>query len=150
MKKISEKILIFIIVTLLLEKNIFFFTTNFLILKFVSQPDKVISYLLSFNQTDNKIQNKISMDWSLHDEIYLLKVAQYYSGTVENRAYTILVTLNKCLSEGKTIETIVKEQIESNKLEEIVPDQLTEQALNKVMMENFDNSNGSVDYIRWE
>lgn len=138
-----KKIITIFIVFLIIEKCFFFFNVNFLILEYIKFPKTTV-------QTDVKIQDKISMDWSLHDEECLLKIAQYYGGNVKNRAYTILVTLNKCYSEKRSIKDIVAEQIFQSKYEEIIPDKLTEQALQKVVMEKFDNSNGSVKYIRWE
>lgn len=54
------------------------------------------------------------MDWGFVDAQYLLKIAEYHGGTKEERAYTILVTLNKVFEERRSIQDIVLEELYDN------------------------------------
>ena len=110
---------------------------------------------LSFEHgSDNvkKFQDKYSMDWGFEDAEYLLKVAEYHGGTKEDRAYTILVTLNKVFSERKSIQDVVLDELYNNdglkahEFEEIVASDETKEALKMIVYDRFDNSAGSVEY----
>lgn len=113
-----------------------------------------------------KFQDKHSMDWDFIDGEYLLKIAEYKGGTVEDRAYTILVTLNRvweyALDETyepyseytvSMIQDVVLrelyevEGITSAEFEGIIPGAETKEAMSMIMHEKFDNSNGSLEYM---
>lgn len=106
------------------------------------------------HNSDNviKFQETYSMDWDFIDAGYLLKIAEYHGGSVEDRAYTILVTLYKVFDEQRSIEDVVLEELYENDgllpgdFEEIVPGDMTKQAMNKILYEKYDNCNGSVEY----
>lgn len=113
-----------------------------------------------------KFQDKHSMDWDFIDAEYLLKIAEYKGGTVEDRAYTILVTLNRVWEYAlddtyepyseytvSMIQDVVLrelyevEGITTDEFEGIVPGEETKEAMNMIMHERFDNSNGSLEYL---
>ena len=99
-----------------------------------------------------KFQDKYSMDWGFVDAQYLLKIAEYHGGTKEERAYTILVTLNKVFEERRSIQDIVLEELynndglESDDFEKIVVSDVTKEALKMIVYDRFDNSAGSTEY----
>lgn len=99
-----------------------------------------------------KFQDKYSMDWGFVDAQYLLKIAEYHGGTKEERAYTILVTLNKVFEERRSIQDIVLEELynndglESDDFEKIVVSDATKEALKMIVYDRFDNSAGSTEY----
>ena len=99
-----------------------------------------------------KFQDKYSMDWGFVDAQYLLKIAEYHGGTKEERAYTILVTLNKVFEERRSIQDIVLEELydndglESDGFEKIVATDATKEALKMIVYDRFDNSAGSTEY----
>lgn len=99
-----------------------------------------------------KFQDKYSMDWDFVDVQYLLKIAEYHGGTKEDRAYTILVTLNKVFEERRSIQDIVLEEfynndgLESDDFEKIVATDATKEALKMIVYDRFDNSAGSTEY----
>lgn len=103
-----------------------------------------------------------SMNLNFTDEEYLLKIAQYKGGSVEDRAYTILVTLNRAnngeFSEkykqytfSAVQEVVLEELYDENGLEPydfegIVPDNTTRKAMKMIKYDGFDNSNESLEY----
>lgn len=109
-----------------------------------NERDKENSYI--------KFQNKYSMDWDSIDNEYLLKLAQYKGGSVEDRAYNILVALNNVWNTKESIETVTLrelynvEGLNSYEWEEIIPDETTKEAMRMILYDKFDNSNGSLEY----
>lgn len=109
-----------------------------------NERDKENSYI--------KFQNKYSMDWDSIDNEYLLKLAQYKGGSVEDRAYNILVALNNVWNTKESIETVTLrelydvEGLNSYEWEEIIPDEITKEAMRMILHDKFDNSNGSLEY----
>ena len=105
-----------------------------------------------------KFQDKHSMDWDFIDGNFLLKIAQYKGRTTEERAYTILVTLNRVFDEEypDTIVDVVLDElynvdgITPYDFEGIVIDDTTKAALTMVMYDRLDNSNGSTEYKDFE
>lgn len=102
-----------------------------------------------------KFQDKMSMDWDLDDNINLLKIAEFYEGTEEDRAYNILVTLNRVCFAGEKYGTSIKdvvmnrlysEGVSDNDFEHIEISDSTIRAMEMVVMERFDNSLGSYEY----
>ncbi len=103
-----------------------------------------------------KFQNKYSMDWSFLDEGFLIKIASYKGKdkTVEERAYVILVTLNRVYSDqypNDITQVVLDELYNVDGLtpylfEEIPMDEESYKALNMIMYEQFDNSDSSLDY----
>ena len=79
-----------------------------------SIPEDSDSSFESDSESVKKFQDKYSMDWGFVDAQYLLKVAEYHGGTKEERAYTILVTLNKVFEERRSIQDIVLEELYNN------------------------------------
>lgn len=109
------------------------------------------------HNSDNviKFQQKYSMDWDFIDAGYLLKIAEYHGGTVEDRAYTILCTLYKVFDEQRNIQEVVLEELYENDglspfdFESIIPGDMTKRAMKMILYENFDNCNGSTEYIEF-
>lgn len=99
-----------------------------------------------------KFQDRASMDWDYIDGQFLLKLAQYKGGSIEDRAYNILVTLNIVWKTKMSIENVVlkelynTEGLSSIELENIIPDDSTKKAMKMIIYNKFDNSNGSTVY----
>ncbi len=102
-----------------------------------------------------KFQDKYSMDWDFIDSQFLLKIAEYHGGTTEDRAYTILVTLNRVFAERRPIQDVVLEELyetdglNETEFEEICVSDSSKEALRMIMYDRFDNSNGSLQYIEF-
>lgn len=117
-----------------------------------SIPEDNDSSFESDSEGVKKFQDKYSMDWGFVDAQYLLKIAEYHGGTKEERAYTILVTLNKVFEERRSIQDIVLEELynndglESDDFEKIVASDVTKEALKMIVYDRFDNSAGSTEY----
>lgn len=117
-----------------------------------SIPEEDDSSFEPDSKSVKKFQDKYSMDWGFEDAQYLLKVAEYHGGTKEERAYTILVTLNKVFEERRSIQDIVLEELynndglESDDFEKIVASDVTKEALKMIVYDRFDNSAGSTEY----
>ena len=95
------------------------------------------------------------------DEEFLLKIAQHKGGSVEDKAYTIRVTMNRVWNDEfyekyseytlTTVQDIViRELYEVDGLtafefEEIIPDEDSFEAM-QLVKQGFDNSNGSLEY----
>ena len=94
----------------------------------------------------------IFITWDSIDNEYLLKLAQYKGGSVEDRAYNILVALNNVWNTKESIETVTLrelydvEGLNSYEWEEIIPDETTKEAMRMILHDKFDNSNGSLEY----
>ena len=90
------------------------------------------------------------------DEGFLIKIASYKAKdkSVEERAYVILVTLNRVFSDqypNDITQVVLDELYDVDGLtpylfEEIPMDEESYAALDMIMYEQFDNSNGSLDY----
>lgn len=99
-----------------------------------------------------KFQDRASMDWDYIDGQFLLKLAQYKGGSIEDRAYNILVTLNIVWKTKMSIENVVlkelynTEGLSSIEVENIIPDDSTKKAMKMIIYNKFDNSNGSTVY----
>ena len=110
----------------------------------VTDTEDDLSFEHGFDNV-KKFQDKYSMDWDFVD-------AQYHGGTKEDRAYTILVTLNKVFEERRSIQDIVIEELynndglESDDFEKIVATDATKEALKMIVYDRFDNSAGSTEY----
>lgn len=113
------------------------------------------------NEQYIKFQDKMSMDWDSFDTLYLEKIAQYHGGDTSDRAYTIVVTLNRMLermnnqAEDCTILSVVLEELYDNDgisaydFEGIVIDDETRKAMELVMIDKFDPTMGSLEYIEF-
>lgn len=102
-----------------------------------------------------KFQDKMSMDWDSEDEMNLLKIADFYEGTEEDKAYNILVTLNRvCFANGKygtsvrdvVINQICSEGVSDIDFKNIEISDSSMRAMEMVVMERLDNSLGSCEY----
>lgn len=117
-----------------------------------SVPEDNDSSFESDSESVKKFQDKYSMDWGFVDAQYLLKVAEYHGGTEEERAYTILVTLNRVFTERRSIQDIVLEELYDNDglkpedFEGIIVTDETKEALKMIVYDRFDNSFGSTEY----
>ena len=117
----------------------------------ITDTEDDLSFEYGFDNV-KKFQDKYSMDWDFVDAQYLLKIAEYHGGTKEDRAYTILVTLNKVFEERRSIQDIVLEELydndglESDDFEKIVATDATKEALKMIVYDRFDNSAGSTEY----
>lgn len=108
-----------------------------------------------------KFQDKMSMDWDSCDAFYLAKIAQYHDGDKYDRAYTIVVTLNRMLERVKnhcddcSILSVVLEELYDNdglnayEFEGIVIDKVTVEAMELVVIEKYDPTMGSLEYIEF-
>lgn len=105
-----------------------------------------------------KFQDRMSMDWDFIDHEFLLKIATYKGGSAEQRAYTILVTLNRMLDENypNTIREVVLDELynvdglTSFDFEGIITDDISRQGMELVLYTKIDNSYGSTEYINFE
>lgn len=118
------------------------------------------------NATEN-IVNEINEDTrfiflTFIDEEFLLKIAQYKGGNVEDKAYTMMVVVNRVLSDEQPYEKylehtmttvqdeVLRELYGVDKLtpfqfEQIMPDEDAFKAL-EMIKQGFDNTNGSLEY----
>lgn len=92
-------------------------------------------------------QDKHSMDWSAEESNYLMLLAENKGGTVEDRAYNIVVALNRVWSPDypDTIEEVVDLELLCGKMDLIISDE-TREAMHMVMYDRVDNTNGSFEY----
>lgn len=96
-----------------------------------------------------------SLDWDCVDEMYLLKIAEYHGGRVDDRAYTIRVTLNNVWDTKESIPTVVLRELYENDgisaydFEGIFISDATLEAMKKIYIDKFDNSNGSKEFIEF-
>jgi hypothetical protein len=92
-------------------------------------------------------QDKHSMDWSAEESNYLMLLAENKGGTVEDRAYNIVVALNRVWSPDypDTIEEVVDLELPCGKMDLIISDETIE-AMHMVMYDRVDNTNGSFEY----
>lgn len=105
-----------------------------------------------------KFQDRMSMDWDFIDHEFLLKIATYKGGSAEQRAYTILVTLNRMLDKNypNTIHEVVLDElynvdgITSYDFEGIITDDVSRQGMELVLYKKIDNSYGSTEYINFK
>lgn len=117
-----------------------------------SIPEDNDSSFESDSESVKKFQDKYSMDWGFIDAQYLLKVAEYHGGTKEERAYTILVTLNRVFAEHRSIQDVVLKELYDNDglkpedFEGIIVTDETKEALKMIVYDRFDNSAGSTEY----
>ena len=107
-----------------------------------------VRYSNDTSQEYVKFQDRMSMDWGGEQEELLLKLATYKRGSVEDRAYNILVTLNRMLDDNypDTIEEIVAQELYGLNLDEIVIDDASYEAMHKVKIERWDETEGSNNY----
>ena len=91
-----------------------------------------------------KLQDRMSMDFD--EDEYLLWIAQEKGGSVEDRAYTILVTLNRVAELGYPISTMVELELGTKFPENFTVDYQSMEALHMITHECFDNSEGSLRY----
>lgn len=94
-----------------------------------------------------KFQDKYSMDWSAEDSKYLMLMAENKGGTVEDRAYNIIVALNRVWSSDypNTIEEVVDLELPCGMMELNISDE-TKEAMHMVVYDRIDNTNGSFEY----
>lgn len=97
-----------------------------------------------------KFQSTHSMDWDADDEAYLVAMATHKGGTVGDRAYNILVALNRVWSDDypNSIKEVCDLERPCGKLPDYSAEEweLSKEALHLIMFEQFDNSNGSFEY----
>lgn len=106
----------------------------------------VVSPLLSEDEEKYvKFQDRMSMDWDVEQGRMLMELATYKGGSVEDRAYNIIVTLNRMLCDvyPDTIEENVELEMGSVEIE---VDELSRKAMRKVMYERWDETKGSIVY----
>lgn len=92
-------------------------------------------------------QDRHSMDWSAEESDALMLMAENKGGTVEDRAYNIVVALNRVWSPDypDTIEEVVDLELPCGKMDLIISDE-TKEAMHMVMYDRVDNTNGSFEY----
>lgn len=93
-----------------------------------------------------KFQNRYSLDFDQTD--YLMWIAQEKGGTAEDRANTMIVTLNRAVLFNKSIEKVVKFEMDKDMPPDYSFDYVTKKALDLVIHDKFDNTNGSLIYWR--
>lgn len=98
-------------------------------------------------ETHTKFQDKYSMDWSAEDSKYLMLMAENKGGTVEDRAYNIIVALNRVWSSDypNTIEEVVDLELPCGMMKLTISDE-TKEAMHMVIYDRIDNTNGSFEY----
>ena len=96
------------------------------------------------------------------DEEFLLKIAQYKGGNVEDKAYTMMVVINRAWNNNHSNEKyfehtmtsvqdeVLRELYDIDKLthfqfEQIMPDEDAFKAL-EMVKQGYDNTNGSLEY----
>lgn len=92
-------------------------------------------------------QDRHSMDWSAEESDALMLMAENKGGTVEDRAYNIVVALNRVWSPDypDTIEEVVDLELPCGKMDLIISDE-TKEAMHMIMYDRVDNTNGSFEY----
>lgn len=111
-----------------------------------------------YNNKYTKFQNKMSIDWDFIDHEFLLKIATYKGGSPKQRAYTILVTLNRMLDKNypNTIKEVVLDELynvdglTNYDFENIVIDDISKQGMDLVVCNKIDNSYGLTKYINFK
>lgn len=109
------------------------------------------------SSSNHTFQSEHSMDWDSDDSYMMMKLATYYGGSVEDNAYTMLVTLNRVwdgelhMSISELVEYVLyQEGLSYDEVCSIQPDDKSKEALNMIMHDNFDNSNGSLTYLLFD
>ena len=118
-----------------------------------NEPIKQDDILNDKLEINNKFQNKYSMDWDCIDECNLLKLATYKGGSIDTRAYNIIVTLNRVFDKNypnNILGVVCSELYNYNKISEydyesIMPDEDSKKAMTMVY-DGWDETNGSLEY----
>lgn len=84
------------------------------------------------------------LNWDLIDNEFILKIATFKGGNIENKKYTILVTFNRVINDGypNTIKEVVMDELYNNDginafdFESIIPDNESKEAL-KIILNNY-------------
>ena len=97
-------------------------------------------------------QDRFDRDWDVYDEDAMMKLAQYKGGSIEDKAYNILVVLNRSKEWGETVVDIVFDElynvegVSEGSFPDIVPDNDCKVAMYNIVREKFDNSEGSTEF----
>lgn len=97
-------------------------------------------------------QDRYDRDWDSHDESAMMKLAQYKGGSVEDKAYNMLVVLNRSKEWGETVTDVALDElyntegISEGDFPDIVPDDDCKIAMYNIVREKFDNSEGSTEF----
>lgn len=81
-----------------------------------------------------------------------MKLAQYKGGSIEDKAYNMLVVLNRSKEWGETVVDIVFDElynvegVSEGSFPDIVPDNDCKVAMYNIVREKFDNSEGSTEF----
>lgn len=94
-----------------------------------------------------KFQDKHSMDWDSEENNLLMLLAENKGGSVEDRAYNIVVALNRVWSSEypNTIEEVVDLELSYGKTKLTISEE-TQEAMDMIFYDKVDNSNGSLEY----
>ena len=111
----------------------------------------IVGYNVKTLKTTLEEQNtykgfQYSLDWGATDEQYLLWIAQEKGGTTEDRAFNILVTLNRCFELGYDVPTMVEFELGKKFPDNFIVDYQSMEAMYMITHDKFDNSNGSLRY----
>lgn len=89
-----------------------------------------------------------SMDWDSEDDYLLRQIAMVKGGNVEDKARTILVTLNRVWRKEypMSVREVVLMEVDEETLSNTVPDKECTEAMHKIIFDRFDNSMGSTEY----
>lgn len=101
-----------------------------------------------------KFQNRMSMDWGYEDALAMLRLATYKGGTVEDRAFNIIVLLNKVVADDKhrsvewwaKREICSKGEITGTQFDNIIVDDKSKEALDMIVYQGWDETEGILDY----
>lgn len=89
-----------------------------------------------------------SMDWDSEDDYLLRQIAMVKGGNVDDKARTILVTLNRVWRKEypMSVREVVLMEVDEETLNNTVPDKECTEAMHKIIYDRFDNSMGATEY----
>lgn len=124
----------------------------FFIMAWANANDKIVSYEKQIATYEQEIE---SYKQQHIDESFMFKLASYYGGTVEQRAYNMQVILN-LTEDGSSIQEVVLYQLyeieglNAFEFEEIIfTEEENIKALNLVYLYQTNNTNNAKNFIKW-
>lgn len=101
----------------------------------------------SYEEDYVSFQDKHSMDWSTEEGTQLMLLAENKGGTIEDRAYNIIVALNRVWSPDypDSIEEVVDLELPCGMMKLEISDE-TKEAMGIVIYDRIDDTKGSFEY----
>ena len=125
-----------------------FISINLIINRTNTDIEQDISSIDMASSNDNgyvKIQNRMSLDFSDYDAHCIYALIDAKGGSVEDRAYNMVVLLNNMYDTKLPIERYVTDELDYVSFEYKDKD-LDDKAFQMVMYEQWDETNGSRSY----